>query len=431
MPADVITQVAREFAAADGAAAYGRIGVSTQEFGLVCQWAVQLLNLVTGNTDRVGGTLLTSPAIDAIGRGLLGRGHFDKHRSRVRQAPEFAGELPVVGAARGDRDPGRGPGPGAADPRRQPGAVDARRRGARPGDRGARLLCGRGLLHQRDHPAGRRDPAADEPPRARPLRPGLPPAGGARHRAVHARGVPEEPRPAARLGDLPRDQRPGDPAAAAEAVARAAAQEVRPPRRSAPPSSSRPCSAPGGPASPSPSSGSTPRASTSVRCGRASCPPGCSPRTSGSQPAPALVVGDLERLRGQELPADDELVLIGRRHQRDCNSWMHNTTRLTKGRPRHQLLMHPDDLAARGLTDGSTVKVTSRVGTVEGRRAGDRRHDARGGLPPPRLRPPGATGPGSAWPTRSSARRSTTSPTRSGSTLSGNAALSGVPVTVR
>ena len=83
------------------------------------------------------------------------------------------------------------------------------------------------------------------------------------------------------------------------------------------------------------------------------------------QAAPALVVGDLERLRGQELPGDGELVLIGRRHQRDCNSWMHNTTRLTKGRPRHQLLMHPDDLAARGLTDGALVTVTSRVGSVK------------------------------------------------------------------
>ena len=44
---------------------------------------------------------------------------------------------------------------------------------------------------------------------------------------------------------------------------------------------------------------------------------------------------------------------------------MHNSERLTRGRPRHQLRMNPDDLAARGLTDGTTVKVTSRVGTVE------------------------------------------------------------------
>ena len=43
---------------------------------------------------------------------------------------------------------------------------------------------------------------------------------------------------------------------------------------------------------------------------------------------------------------------------------MHNSARLTRGKPRHQLLMHPDDLAARGLTDGATVRVASRVGEV-------------------------------------------------------------------
>ena len=60
----------------------------------------------------------------------------------------------------------------------------------------------------------------------------------------------------------------------------------------------------------------------------------------------------------------DELLLIGRRHQRDCNSWMHNAERLTKGKARHQLYMHPDDLGSRGLVDGAQVEVTSRVGKV-------------------------------------------------------------------
>ena len=68
VPADEITRVAREFAAAESAVAYGRVGVSTHEFGSVCQWAVNLLNIVTGNLDRVGGAMFTSPAIDAVGR---------------------------------------------------------------------------------------------------------------------------------------------------------------------------------------------------------------------------------------------------------------------------------------------------------------------------------------------------------------------------
>ena len=64
-------------------------------------------------------------------------------------------------------------------------------------------------------------------------------------------------------------------------------------------------------------------------------------------------------------PAGDQLVLIGRRHQQDCNSWMHNSERLTKGRPRHQLLMNSADLADREISDGARVRVTSRVGSVE------------------------------------------------------------------
>lgn len=43
---------------------------------------------------------------------------------------------------------------------------------------------------------------------------------------------------------------------------------------------------------------------------------------------------------------------------------MHNAPRLVKGKPRHHLLMHPDDLAARGLADGASVRVRSRTGAV-------------------------------------------------------------------
>jgi anaerobic selenocysteine-containing dehydrogenase len=81
--------------------------------------------------------------------------------------------------------------------------------------------------------------------------------------------------------------------------------------------------------------------------------------------APDLVVGDLDRVhRWLADRPDDALVLIGRRHKQDNNSWFHNTTRLTRGKPRHQLLMHPADLAERGLEDGALVTVASRVGSV-------------------------------------------------------------------
>ena len=57
-------------------------------------------------------------------------------------------------------------------------------------------------------------------------------------------------------------------------------------------------------------------------------------------------------------------MLIGRRHKQDNNAWFHNIERVNRGRPRHQLLMHPDDLAERGIADGDLVTVTSRVGAV-------------------------------------------------------------------
>ena len=67
--AEDIRQLTRDFAAAPAAACHGRMGVSTQRFGTLCQWAIQLLNLLTGNLDRAGGTLLTHPAVMEAGPG--------------------------------------------------------------------------------------------------------------------------------------------------------------------------------------------------------------------------------------------------------------------------------------------------------------------------------------------------------------------------
>jgi anaerobic selenocysteine-containing dehydrogenase len=83
------------------------------------------------------------------------------------------------------------------------------------------------------------------------------------------------------------------------------------------------------------------------------------------QAAPAVILADLARFAALRAPAADELLMIGRRHVRSNNSWMHNFHRLVKGKPRHQLLMHPEDLASRGLIDGQRVKVSSRVGVIE------------------------------------------------------------------
>jgi hypothetical protein len=146
--------------------------------------------------------------------------------------------------------------------------------------------------------------------------------------------------------------------------------------------------------------------------------------------APDLVIADLARLRASiQAPVGDELLLIGRRHQRDNNSWMHNSTRLTRGRTRHQLLMHPDDLAARGLSDGAPVLISSRVGKVTTEvRATDDMMPGVVSLPHGYGHQVGGTRMAHAATVPGVSINDLTDPERLD--VSGNAALSGVPVTV-
>ncbi|HEX6245250.1 MAG TPA: molybdopterin-dependent oxidoreductase, partial [Polyangiales bacterium] len=93
-----IVRLVREFSQAQRAVCYGRVGVSMQEFGALCCWLINVINVLTGNLDRVGGAMFTQPAIDPMRLKLLPmvRGNFARYRSRVRQLPEFGGELPVA-----------------------------------------------------------------------------------------------------------------------------------------------------------------------------------------------------------------------------------------------------------------------------------------------------------------------------------------------
>lgn len=59
-----------------------------------------------------------------------------------------------------------------------------------------------------------------------------------------------------------------------------------------------------------------------------------------------------------------DLQLIGRRHLRSNNSWLHNIPSLVKGRDRCTVLVHPDDAAARGLADGDPATIESPVGSI-------------------------------------------------------------------
>ncbi len=108
VPAEVTRQLARDFARAPRAVAYGRIGLSVQEFGGLCQWLVNALNIVTGHFDTEGGAMFTRPAFDVLMRARRGETYFGRYHTRVRGLPEFDGELPSAAMTEEILTPGEG-----------------------------------------------------------------------------------------------------------------------------------------------------------------------------------------------------------------------------------------------------------------------------------------------------------------------------------
>ncbi|MCW4355025.1 molybdopterin-dependent oxidoreductase [Hoyosella sp. YIM 151337] len=360
--AEVVRRIAREYAASGAAAAYGRIGVSTQAFGTVCAWAVQCLNALTGNLDRPGGAMLTEPAIDLVGRGILSRGHFGKWRSRVRGLPEANGELPVATLADEIVTPGQGQVRALVTIAGNPvlSTPDGKRLGAALGGldfmvavdyyinettQHADLILPPTAALERDHydlvfhilavrNTARFTPAL------------FPKPEGARHdweifrdlaTGVMAR---RKRQPPLKKRLMAQARLRLSPTLTVAALLRTDKRKLTLKKLKAAPQG------------------------LDLGPLRPTLPGRLQTKDKRVHLAPRVVLDDVHRLDAVPLPSADALVLIGRRHQRDNNSWMHNTERLTKGKPRHQLLMNPDDMAARGLTDGEPVTVTSRVGTV-------------------------------------------------------------------
>lgn len=100
VPADDIVRIAREMCAAPTCAVYGRIGVNTVEFGATNAWLVNALSIITGNFDKRGGDMFTTPAAgSATTRGTAGKGkgfQTGRGHSRVSNKPEVLGEYPVA-----------------------------------------------------------------------------------------------------------------------------------------------------------------------------------------------------------------------------------------------------------------------------------------------------------------------------------------------
>ncbi|WP_272974724.1 molybdopterin-dependent oxidoreductase, partial [Alcanivorax jadensis] len=110
LPADAIRKLARDIAAAPRAAIYSRVGVTTSAHSTLSAWLVYVINILTGNLDREGGVMFTKPAFDIVALGALSgdTGSFDRYRSRVHGYPEFGGEFPVTTLADEMLTPGKG-----------------------------------------------------------------------------------------------------------------------------------------------------------------------------------------------------------------------------------------------------------------------------------------------------------------------------------
>jgi anaerobic selenocysteine-containing dehydrogenase len=373
-----IRLLAREFASSEAAVCYGRIGVSTQEFGAVCQWLINVLNIVTGNLDRPGGAMFTRPAFDPVTapESLTPRGSFARWHSRVRKLPEFSGELPVVTLAEEILTEG-------------PGQIKA-----------LVTSAGNPVLstpngHQLDQAlAGLEfmvsiDPYINETTRHAHII--LPPSSslerGHYDVAFHLLAVRNttkfSPALFQRDGETRHDweillelqTRMEHEGLFGSLIGRVKCNLIK---RLLGPERILDLGLRFGPygARLNPfSQGLTLRklkeAIHGIDLGPLHpCLPGRL-RTSDKriELAPEVLVKDVERVKAKlldnaSLHSSGDLLLIGRRQLRSNNSWMHNSQRLVKGRPQCTILMHPTDAAERHLSPGQEVSVRSRVGSV-------------------------------------------------------------------
>ena len=107
-----IRRMARELAGSSPAAVYGRIGTTTQAFGTLASWLIDVINVLIGDLDRPGGAMFTTPVAGSSNTaGTPGRGRgTDVHRwsSRVGGRGEVFGELPAACLAEEIETPGEG-----------------------------------------------------------------------------------------------------------------------------------------------------------------------------------------------------------------------------------------------------------------------------------------------------------------------------------
>ncbi|WP_406446623.1 molybdopterin oxidoreductase family protein [Streptomyces sp. NBC_01613] len=398
--AGVTRALARELAAAPTAAVYGRIGSCTVPYGTLGSWLVDVLNILTGNLDRPGGALFPQAATDRTPRPAgpshgftLGRWH-----SRVSQHPEAKGELPLSALAE-EIDTATTEG----EPVRALIAVAANPVLSAPdGDRLDKALDSLDFMVSVD-------PYLNETSRhAHVVLPPPPPSQSPHHdfafNTLAVRNQVRYNRPAvplepgrmaeteilARLTLAATGMHGTDPSAVDELViGQTLGKAVKDPHSPVHGRDPKEVAA-----QLTGVSGPERRLDMMVRLGpygdgfgvrpdglslermlahphgidlgplRSRLPQPLKTRSGKVELLPQPIVDDLPRLRRalDELP--DGLVLVGRRHLRSNNSWMHNVPALTGGTNRCTLHIHPEDAERLGVRDGAAVRVKGAGGEV-------------------------------------------------------------------
>jgi anaerobic selenocysteine-containing dehydrogenase len=395
-------RIARELSAAPSAAVYGRIGTTTQEFGTIASWLVDVLNTLTGNLDRPGGAMWPTPAAGSSNtKGEPGRGRgarFGRWASRVRGLGEIFGELPVACLAEEIETPGD-------DQIRALITMAGNPAVSTPNsERLGKALDTLEFMVSVDIYVNETTSKADV------ILPGLSPLEKSHYdialyifaiRNVANFSAPVLPKPEGALDEweifvrligIVTGQGPeADVAAideflAREAVRRETSDEHGPVAGRDPDELF---------AALAPRTGADRLLDLQLRVGPygdgfGAKPEGLTLDRLESEPhgidfgplqprlpgvlrtasgridlAPDACVADVGRLHDALARPSNGLVLIGRRHLRSNNSWMHNLPLLVKGPERCTLLVHPDDAARLGLADGEAAVVSSRAGAVQ------------------------------------------------------------------
>ncbi len=393
--ADRIKGLARQLSATERAAVYGRIGLCNQEFGSLASWLVDVVNILTGHFDTVGGAMFPRPAVWTVTAqpqpGLEGGlPEFGRWQTRVRGAKEVLGQVPVSCLAEEIETPGDGQIRALITVAGNPVLSTPR------GDRLDQLLPGLDAMISVDLWLNETTRHADV------ILPGLSPLEQPHHDdlilafAINSIAnysapvfVPEDPdRPEeweilVRLTGLCA----GTPAEDVDVAAiddgffdylcftaGLDGAEIRAHYPHGGPERILDLTLRTGPFGDR--YGENPDGLSLAKLKErpnginfgpmvAQVPEILSTPDKKIRLAPQYLLDDIPRL-GRRLEREpDELVLVSRRHLRSNNSWLHNVSALMKGRDRCTLLMHPDDAARRGVSVGDIVSVRSSAGAIE------------------------------------------------------------------